>query len=272
MSMKYLRLGLEGGIQVLAANHKLSRFLKDKKKYPLEVREAYLKNLLRKLAKGALRADLLVKGQENVPEGQVVYYGNHTSNYDPLAMLTVSDRLVTFLAKKEIRKFFIIGRAQECMEGAFLDREDLRSELTVFKKIVDQLKENPELSYIIFPEGTRSRGPDYALGTFKPGAFQIATRASLPIVPFALYLPARVLDPHYHYHRYPIQITYGKPLLPEDYASLTTKDIAEEVKRRVQEMVDEEKKQDFALVMSHNKYSEKKTRKVLLYTKPEKKS
>lgn len=267
---KYVRLGLGGGIQAIHANRKMKKFLRNKEKYPLCYRENYLRNFLKKLSVHPLRVTYYVTGQENLPKGQVIFYGNHTSNFDPLAFLANSDRDVSFLAKKEIKKFYIISTAMDSLEGSYLDREDLRSEIKVFHHIIDQLSVEKDLSYVVFPEGTRSKGPEFALSTFKPGAFQIATKLNAPIVPFAFYLPARVLDTHYHYHQYPVQLAYGKPIFPEEYQNRTTTEIANEVRSRVASLLEEMRKKDPTLVKQLNRYSDKKTDKVLLYSKAEK--
>jgi 1-acyl-sn-glycerol-3-phosphate acyltransferase len=41
-------------------------------------------------------------------------------------------------------------------------------------------------SFIIFPEGTRYKGEEGGIGEFKEGAFLIATRAKVPVVPVAI--------------------------------------------------------------------------------------
>ena len=39
---------------------------------------------------------------------------------------------------------------------------------------------------VIFPEGTRAKGPDYELGEFHHGSFKLATKAKVPIVPVTI--------------------------------------------------------------------------------------
>lgn len=269
--IKWVRMGLQDGLTMVFANFHLRKFLKHPEKYTLKEQYEFIHRKLAKISKHAFRARFIVNGQENLPEGQVVFYSNHTSNYDPLAYLSYGGRIMSFVAKKEIADFPIIGNAVRCLRGTFIDRNDLRSEIKSFREMSETLKKNPELSFIVFPEGTRAQGPEYELGDFKPGAFHVATDSNLPIVPVAIYLPARVFDQNYHYHRYPIQITYGKPLFPEEYKDMTSHEIAEETKKRVDEMLTKEKELDLTYVKMLNHYSDKKAKKVQYTTKKEKK-
>ena len=41
-------------------------------------------------------------------------------------------------------------------------------------------------SFVIFPEGTRYKGEEGGVGEFKAGAFRIAVKTGVPVVPVAL--------------------------------------------------------------------------------------
>ncbi|OMO90882.1 Phospholipid/glycerol acyltransferase [Corchorus olitorius] len=63
-----------------------------------------------------------------------------------------------------------------------LKRMDSRSQLECLKKCMDLIKNGA--SVFFFPEGTRSK--DGKLGTFKKGAFSVAAKTGVPVVPMTL--------------------------------------------------------------------------------------
>jgi 1-acyl-sn-glycerol-3-phosphate acyltransferase len=109
-----------------------------------------------------------------------------------------------------------------------------------------KLASEPSLSFAIFPEGTRSRDIHHQLGAFKPGALKAAYNASKPIVPVAIYGTFRCLDKKCKMKAYPVQISFLKPHLPEEFQNTSTVDMAkiieEEVKKEVERLREEDKK------------------------------
>jgi len=211
--------------------------------------------------------EFIVSGKENIPEGQVLFTPNHVSNADPIAMLALQDKPIAFLAKKEVIKMPVIGKVVKTVGGRFIDRFDLRSEVKVFRQIDKDLQNHPDLSYVVFPEGTRTQPPLYEVGTFHAGTFNIAVKRSMPIVPVCMYFTDRVLNTNYHYKVYPIQVRYLKPIMPEEYENMTTAEIAQKVQKEIALNVEEMKTLDRDLVKKLNHYSDEKTNKVLMLPK-----
>lgn len=211
-------------------------------------------------------------GKENLPKGQVLFVCNHVSDFDPMAALIVSDRPLAFLAKKEVKKMPLFGHIVSYLGSTFIDREDLRSEIKAFKQIQKQLSENKDLSYFVYPEGTRSQGPKFSLAPYHPGTFKIAVHSQIPICPVARYFPERVFNQHYHYHRYPIQVRYLPPIYPQEYNERTNQELAKKVHDETEAALEERKKLDPRYVKELNGYSDKKLKKVLHYNKATKKS
>jgi 1-acyl-sn-glycerol-3-phosphate acyltransferase len=270
--MKYLRLGLQGGPILFSALPYLNRTMKHPERYALPETFARIQKYVKKLNQRALRTVFYLQGQGDIPKGQVLFVCNHVSNGDPFTLISISDRPIAFLSKKEVRKIPFIGKTTTVLGGKFIDREDLRSEVRVYQEIEKELSEHPDLSYVVFPEGTRATPPYFPLGEFHPGTFKIATRKEIPIVPVAMYFTDRILNPHYHYHRYPIQVRYLKPILPETYDDLSTPEISDLARKEIFDALEEMKALDRKYVKDANGYSEKKTDKVLHYLKSSRKS
>ena len=126
--------------------------------------------------------ELDVKGVENIPDGPVLYVSNHQGIYDPVALMETMKTVPGFFAKKEVENVPIMSAWMRELGCVFIDREDPSKALGEINKGVEQLKKGRSLA--VFPEGTRSRSRD--IGEFKGGAFIMAQRAKVPIVPVAM--------------------------------------------------------------------------------------
>lgn len=126
-------------------------------------------------------------GKENIPlDGRVIICGNHTSNLDAAFMISVPDRIVHTLAKKELfnskigNAFF---RSMGCISvNRSIHDENAKSEA------ISILKSGKALG--IFPEGTRNKTigtkDEVKLLDFKYGAVSLAKKMNVPIIPFGI--------------------------------------------------------------------------------------
>ena len=111
-----------------------------------------------------------------------VVIANHTSWYDVLALVHVPGTTL-FVAKKELSKIPIFGRAIGGCGHIFIDRQDRNAAVQSLGAAKDLLeKESPTV--IMFPEGTRSKTGE--LQKFKKGAFVLAIQTGVDIVPAAI--------------------------------------------------------------------------------------
>ncbi|KAK3012135.1 hypothetical protein RJ639_011759 [Escallonia herrerae] len=123
------------------------------------------------------------EGLENLPPPNTpaVYVSNHQSFLDIYALLTLG-RSFKFISKTAIFLIPVIGWAMYLMGLIPLKRMDSRSHMASLKRCMDLVKKGG--SVFFFPEGTRSK--DGKLGDFKKGAFSIAAKARVPVVPITL--------------------------------------------------------------------------------------
>jgi 1-acyl-sn-glycerol-3-phosphate acyltransferase len=122
------------------------------------------------------------EGLENIPAGVCIFAANHASNVDPPALVLVIPRRVALLAKKEVFRFPIVGTAMRLASIVPVDRADREAAVASIEKAVACLKAG--VSYLVFPEGTRS--PDGRLRPFKKGTFMMAIQAGVPVVPVSV--------------------------------------------------------------------------------------
>jgi 1-acyl-sn-glycerol-3-phosphate acyltransferase len=118
-----------------------------------------------------------VTGREHVVSGgPFVYTPNHQSHLDILALLGHLPGAVRFAAKQDLWRHPVVGAVMDSLGMVSIDREDAPAAIAA----LDRLRDDGQ-SFVVFPEGGRSR--DGRLGEFKKGAFVLAIRLGLPVVP-----------------------------------------------------------------------------------------
>jgi 1-acyl-sn-glycerol-3-phosphate acyltransferase len=123
-----------------------------------------------------------VAGREHVPDAAVVYCSNHESNVDPPVLFEALHPRLKILYKAELRKFPIMKTAFDVAGFVAVDRADREQAFASISKGAESLREGN--TFLIFPEGTRSRTGH--LLPFKKGGFIMAIEAQAPIVPVAI--------------------------------------------------------------------------------------
>jgi len=123
-----------------------------------------------------------VAGREHVPATAVVFCSNHESNVDPPVLFEALHPRLHVLYKAELHKFPIMGKVFDFGGFVPIDRGDRDKALASIARGAESLRAGN--SFLIFPEGTRSRTGH--LLRFKKGGFIMAIQAQVPIVPVAV--------------------------------------------------------------------------------------
>lgn len=178
-------------------------------------------------------------GQENIPkEDGFMFFPNHQGMYDVLAIIDSCPNPVSVVYKIELKNIPFIKQIAKCMKAFFIDRDDVRQSMKVIIDVAQEVKKGR--NYIIFPEGTRSKNGNN-MGEFKGGSFKAATKSKCPIVPVALIDSFKPFDSH-SLKPVEVQVHYLEPMYYEEYKEMKTTEIAEEVKRRIEKVIEEKKK------------------------------
>lgn len=152
-----------------------------------------------------------VIGEEKLPEGNVLYVGNHQGYYDIPLLLGHLPKSKAFVAKIELAKVPAISLWMKKMGCLFLDRGNLKQSLKVILKGIDMLKDGDTL--VIFPEGTRSKS--YKMGDFKKGSLKLGIKANVPIVPITIMGSYEMFEEKMQFQKRDVKIIIHDAIYPD---------------------------------------------------------
>ena len=116
------------------------------------------------------------------PAGTYIFMSNHVSNLDPPILVPLIPGRTSVLAKKEILRIPILGKALDLAEIVPVERSNRDSAISSIRRAGEVMKHH--INMTIFPEGTRS--PDGRLMPFKKGPFHLAAETGFSIVPITI--------------------------------------------------------------------------------------
>ncbi len=151
-------------------------FFRENMSKAMSIRQKWAHILLNRVG-----VSLSVVGQ--APTSPCIIVANHRSYLDPILMLCHVHAYP--VAKAELANWPLIGKGAQLAGILYLKRDHSGSRANTLKLMSQKLEEG--FSIIIFPEGTTSdlRG----CLPFKKGAFQVASRLGIPVVPLAIHYP-----------------------------------------------------------------------------------
>jgi 1-acyl-sn-glycerol-3-phosphate acyltransferase len=140
---------------------------------------------------------------DDVPQGGFLYFSNHESILDILALFVALKKTpFVFAAKRELFRVPFIGWHLRLAGYIEVDRDNRERAISSFAKAASQIRELGTI-VTVYPEGTRST--DGSVLPFKKGPFMLALEAQVPIVPIAV-------DGAQHALRKQTRRLYGHPI------------------------------------------------------------
>jgi 1-acyl-sn-glycerol-3-phosphate acyltransferase len=182
--------------------------------------------------------DIRVVGRP--PEGPALLVANHLGYFDPMVIGALV--ACVSIAKRELRSWPLVGRRLGELGVVFVDRADPRSGARALRSMLRAFRVGA--SVLNFPEGTTSDGRTVL--PFRRGAFGVARRAGVPIVPVRIdYDDMRVawtgdatFLPHYvatlARGRVRAFVSFGEPIAPR--ADLSARALAEAARYAIEDM------------------------------------
>jgi 1-acyl-sn-glycerol-3-phosphate acyltransferase len=154
---------------------------------------------------------LRVEGLERVSfTRSYIYAANHASLFDiPAAFAGIPDR-VHFIYKRELERIPIFGWSLKFGKTYIaIDRGSATDAMRSIERAADKIRSGA--SVILFPEGTRSSSGK--LQEFKRGAFSLAVKSGVPVVPLTINGSFRVM-PRETFRIRPgtITLVFGSPI------------------------------------------------------------
>ncbi|HVT47571.1 MAG TPA: lysophospholipid acyltransferase family protein [Vicinamibacterales bacterium] len=181
-------------------------------------------------------ARIHVSGTEHVrPDRAYVYIANHASLIDTPALFGYLPYPFRIMVKKELFYVPFLGWHLQTAGNFGVDRRDPRRAAKSLRRVVDGVRSGTSL--VVFPEGTRT--PDGRLQEFKAGAFKIAIRAGVPVVPVAIrgtfaLLPKTTLAPRPGR----VDVIIGAPIETDAYSDKTVEALVTRTKQVIQAELD----------------------------------
>jgi 1-acyl-sn-glycerol-3-phosphate acyltransferase len=124
-----------------------------------------------------------IQGLEHIDLNKpYIFVSNHASMADIPTVMVALNRKVNFVFKKELTWIPIWGWALRYGPFIMIDRSNPRDALTSIERAVQTIRSGQ--SIILFPEGTRTSNGK--LQPFKRGAFTLAARSEVPVVPMII--------------------------------------------------------------------------------------
>lgn len=178
----------------------------------------------------SMGAGFRVRGLDRLPPGPCVVVCNHASYVDGIVLTAALPERFTFLVQHRAAAWPYVGLIIRRMGVRFVNREQPRSAARATLGLIREARHGGSLA--IFPEGTFRRQP--GLMPFFTGAFLIAAKAGIPVVPVAMRGTRRLLAEAAPWPSWStVEIDVLEPIQPQG----ASRDEAERLRQRAFECI-----------------------------------
>ena len=156
-----------------------------------------------------------VAGREHIPDGPCIAICNHASYLDGILLTAALPARFTFLVQHGAGDWPYVGLVIKRMGVSLVNRSSARAAAQATREMLDRVSAGE--SFAIFPEGTFRRAPE--LLPFQGGAFVIASRARVPVLPAVLRGSRTIFGEGQKMLRWsPIRIQFLPPIPSPEYS------------------------------------------------------
>jgi 1-acyl-sn-glycerol-3-phosphate acyltransferase len=183
------------------------------------------------LAVSGIRVTLT--GLERIdPAASYIFMANHQSTYDIPVLLAHLPVQFRWIAKAELFRIPVFGRAMRGAGYISIKRDDRASAFQSLEQAAERMRCGR--SVMIFPEGTRSR--DGELQSFKKGGFVLAVDSRMPIVPVSISGTFEIMPKNtLMIQRREVLLSITDPIASSDYSRETKAELMERVRQAIQQ-------------------------------------
>jgi 1-acyl-sn-glycerol-3-phosphate acyltransferase len=163
--------------------------------------------------------NLRISGQvipKQIPGRRYILMSNHASHYDiPITLTAFSDYCIRMIAKKELFRVPLWGKAMRHAEFMSIDRENRKQALVDLTYAKEKLSSG--ITTWVAPEGTRTRSGE--MGPLKKGPVVLAIETEAIIIPFAIRGSDQVLPPDTWKFKtgVTVEVVVGEPIDASQY-------------------------------------------------------
>jgi len=187
-----------------------------------------------KLVMKTIFSPFRVVGMEQIDTSKpAVYAVNHASALDIPALYAFLPFQFRIVHKKELLSYPIVGWHLKRSGQVCVDQQNPARSIGQIKSALRTLKRGMPL--VIFPEGGRT--PDGRIQPFLSGAFFLAIKAQVDVVPIALRGMHELLPMNtYHIKPRPLEMRVGEPIRTAGLTLQDMEDLAAKVKLEMEAM------------------------------------
>jgi 1-acyl-sn-glycerol-3-phosphate acyltransferase len=163
-----------------------------------------------RLIMATIASPVRVTGLDKIDTGKThVYAVNHASALDIPVLYANLPFQFRIVFKKELLSYPMVGWYLKSSKQVCIDQQNPSRSMTDIRSAVKSLRAGMPL--VIFPEGGRT--PDGELKPFLPGAFFLALKAQVDVVPVALIGTFETLPMNtFHIKSRPLEMLVGEPI------------------------------------------------------------
>ena len=185
-----------------------------------------------------VKAQFSINGKipKQQPGRRYILMSNHASHYDiPITMRAFPDYCIRMIAKKELFRVPVWGKAMRQAEFISIDRENRKQALLDLEFAKQKLSSG--ITTWAAPEGTRTRTGE--LGAFKKGPVVLAIQTEAIIIPFAIKGSRNILpaDTWTFSTGESIEINIGEPIDAQTYTLKQRNELLERVEQAIHALV-----------------------------------
>jgi 1-acyl-sn-glycerol-3-phosphate acyltransferase len=170
-----------------------------------------------------------VSGRDRIdPQTPYIFMANHLSFLDGPLLFWLIPQFIRVILKKQVFRIPVVGQGMRYVGFVPVDRKGVRGGRKSIEKASLLMRERG-YSFLIFPEGTRSR--DGRIQPFKRGGFFLALESRAPIIPISINGTDELMPRGKMFvGRGNVRVVFHQPVLVEGYAQQNMQGLIDRVK------------------------------------------